>query len=128
MNEMQACEMLVRRLEQIAATADRTKRRPILKTLERVGAAADQQKLREMLGTMAAGMSEALGDIIERIERLDAILVALDPAQAPAQGARPAAAAIGGAPREARVRSSQARPRKLRIRHRRFNPPVRRGR
>ena len=123
MNAMKACQLLVQRLEELSTGADRARQRSILRDLDRVGG-RDRKKLQQMLGTMASGMSEALGDIVERLARLDGILQTLEPVPAPSQTRlRRRTTTASHVSSSARVRS-----RKLRARHRRVNPRLRHGR
>jgi hypothetical protein len=132
MNAMKACELLVQRLEELSAGANRAKRRSVLRHLDRVGG-AEKQKLQQMLGSMASGMSEALGDIVERLARLDSILRVLEPADAESSAPPPRSARChvdAGDAGDAIARPAPVRSRHLRNRHRQrpVDPRLRHGR
>jgi hypothetical protein len=73
-NVRKVSQELARRLEELSIGADRAKRRLALGRASRDGGGKEQEELGQLFGAMAMGMTGALGEVVDRLARLDQIL------------------------------------------------------
>jgi hypothetical protein len=76
-NVRKVSQELARRLEELSIGAERAKRRLALGRARHVRG-KEQEELHQLFGAMALGMTGALGEVVERLARLDQVLRAFE--------------------------------------------------
>ena len=102
------CNQLERRLDQLSRSASNAKCQLVMQKLQRSNR-PDKEEMLELFGSMALGMTSALGDIADRMGRLNDILQAFEGGQSDASAVR--------VPVAARRSSGRVRVRRIRLRH-----------